>query len=268
MSSLRTAIALGIAVTLVACGETTTGPGHSNRVDRRFSWEGPVARSQRIEIRGINGSIRGERTTGGTAVIDATIYGSAEWAGDVVVEVVEHAEGITVCARYPDRDGWLIPCVPDQFPHGNIESHDVRVEFTVGVPDGVTLDANTINGSVDADVTGDVFASAVNGNIEIVTDGIAGALTVNGSIDASLGATSWDRSLRFTTVNGSVRVAIRSGADVRVDGSTVNGHAASDFPLTVTNTRYTRSIRGTLGAGTWGLTLSTVNGDVSLRRYR
>jgi DUF4097 and DUF4098 domain-containing protein YvlB len=144
----------------------------------------------------------------------------------------------------------------------------VRVEFTIAVPQGIRFIGKTINGAVTADLAGDVSASSVNGNVDVVTTGIAEASTVNGSIDASVGSRDWGRALRFATVNGSVRVAIRRDADVWVEGNTMNGRAAADFPLAITKYGTIQQIRGSLGAGTWGLLMSTVNGDLTLRERR
>lgn len=268
MNRFRAVAVLGIAASMGACADTVTITEPNGTLNRYFHWEGAVAPSQTVEVRGVSGGIRARRVFGHLVVVNAAIYGSAALASEVEVEVVRHADGITVCARYPDQRGRLIPCVPDRDAQGNVDAGNVHVEFTVEIPDSITFVGSTVNGAVEANLHGDVFGSSVNGNIDVVTEGITEASTVNGSIAASLGATNWGRALRFATVNGSVQAAIRRDADVRVEGSTLNGRIAADFPLTITNHGATHQIRGSLGAGTWSLLLSTVNGDIALRERR
>jgi len=267
MNHLKSMIILGIAAGLNAgCGDTVVDP--DDVVNRDFRWEGVLAPTDQLEIRGVNGGIRALGTTGNLAIVRATIYGSDALASEVKVEVVRHAQGVTICARYPDRNGQLIPCLPNGNSQANMEPRNVRVEFTVDVPDGVAFTGATVNGDVITDVTGDVLASSVNGNIDITTVGIAEATTVNGSITASFAATEWGRALQFATVNGSIHLEIPPDANASVEGSTVNGRITTDLPLTISDLGGTSWIRGSLGSGRWHLQLSIVNGDLELRKSR
>ena len=265
MTTIRALAALGIAAALAACDTSVSINGPDGELRRSFHWEGTVEVGSTVEVRGVNGSIRAQPASGRTLIVHATIHGSAVLASQVDVQVVEHEDGITVCARYPDRRGRLIACLPDRDSRIDVEARNVRVEFTIDVPDGVTFLPSTVNGEVTADLQGDIVAATVNGNVNLVTEGIAEAATVNGSIAVSLGGTNWGRNLSFTTVNGSIRVAIPDGCDVRVEGSTLNGRISTDFPLTITRDGVVERLRGSLGAGTWNLLLTTVNGDIALR---
>lgn len=258
---------VAIAVSVGACGDAFTGP--DGAASRQFRWEGSLAPNETVEIRGVNGGIHARRGSGGRVLVTATIRGTPAEIPEIVVEAVRHADGVTVCARYPDRNGHLIPCLPDGDGRIDIRSNNVHVEFRVEVPDDVTFVGSTVNGPVTAiGLHADVLATTVNGNIDLATEGIAEATTVNGSIAASLGETNWGQTLQFASVNGSVSVTIQRDVDVRVEGSTVNGRIATDFPLTITKWGFSRQIRGSLGAGTWNLLLSTVNGDIALRERR
>lgn len=265
MNWIRAAAVLAMGTVPVACGDTVVEP--DDTYNRSVAWKGDIDAGQQLDIRGINGSVLVQRASGREAVIEAKIYGPSAEAAEVTVEIVRYAGGVLACARYPDRHGDLLPCSPNNEIWSDVESRNVRVEFTVVIPDDVAFGASIINGSVDADLSGDALAITVNGDINITTDGVAEGMTVNGSIDAAIGATAWGRALQFATVNGSVHVAIRPNVDVTVVGSTVNGNIASDFPLTITRYGTSRQMHGELGAGTWELSLSTVNGNVALREY-
>lgn len=267
MNRFRALAAVAIAASVGACDESVTAP--DGLVNRDFRWVGSLAPNATVEIRGVNGSIRARRNPGRQVVVSARIEGNRAQVSEIRVEAVRHADGVTVCARYPDRTGELIPCHPDGDGRADLRPSNVRVEFTIEVPDSVTFVGSTVNGAVTAaNLRADASATTVNGSIDIVTDGIAEASTVNGSIAAAVGETNWGRALRFSTVNGSIRVAIRRDADVQVRGSTMNGRIATDFPLSITQAGFTRQMRGSLGSGTWNLLLSTVNGDIALREHR
>jgi len=103
----------------------------------------------------------------------------------------------------------------------------------------------------------------VNGNVDISTAGHARGITVNGNVSATIDRADWERDLGFVTVNGNITVRIPRDTNAEVTGATVNGSVATDFPLTISSDR--RLMQGTLGDGGRLLTLSTVNGNVTLR---
>jgi hypothetical protein len=69
-----------------------------------------------------------------------------------------------------------------------------------------------------------------------------------------------------TTVNGDAVVVLPESVDAVVEGHTVAGDIASDYPLTVSGKFASHSIAGTLGKGGRTIKLTTVTGDVALRR--
>jgi DUF4097 and DUF4098 domain-containing protein YvlB len=149
----------------------------------------------------------------------------------------------------------------------NVKDNDVQVNFTVYVPDGVAFIGRTVNGDVEAlGLDGDVKVYTVNGGIDVSTNGLAEGTTVNGSITVSMDKADWDGTLDFTTVNGSVTLEMPADLSCDVSISTVNGHIASDYPLTVTGKFSPRSVKATIGDGGRKLVVKTVNGSVNLRR--
>lgn len=65
------------------------------------------------------------------------------------------------------------------------------------------------------------------------------------------------------TVNGEMSA---EGLKGDVKASSVNGDIDSDYPLTVTGKFGPRRVRGTIGAGGRTLNLSTVNGEIRLKK--
>jgi hypothetical protein len=233
-----------------------------------FSWHGQIAPGQSIEIKGVNGAIRAERTTGTEVEVVAVKSARHGDPNSVTVQAVPHANGVTVCAMYPSSNlARPNECAPGNGGRMNVSNNDVRVEFTVRVPAGVQFIGRTVNGEIEAaSLAGDVEAHTVNGKIRISTTGWAEGNTVNGSIIARMGQASGPRPLEFQTVNGGIDLELPSTVNATLHASTVNGHISTDFPLMIRGKFTGRQISGSIGQGGPELSLKTVNGSIDLRR--
>jgi DUF4097 and DUF4098 domain-containing protein YvlB len=132
----------------------------------------------------------------------------------------------------------------------------------------VRVAAHGVNGEVRVEgVESEVEANSVNGSVYVDTrGGPVSASTVNGSVRASMGRFDLQSDLRFSSVNGTVIVEFAEEINAEVDLSTVNGRFLTDFPVTITGRIDPRRLRATLGKGGPRIRLSTVNGNVELRR--
>jgi len=234
-----------------------------------FRWRGALAAGRVIEIKGIHGRVEAAPATGGEVEVVAEKRGRRSNPAEVRVEVVEHAEGVTICAVYPTPDGSSRPnvCAPGEAGGMNVRNNDVSVDFTVRVPAGVRFYGRTVNGDVEAqNLTADVDVSTVNGSINVSTAGLVSAKTVNGSITAAMGRADWTDGLEFQTVNGAIELSLPASLSAEVEAETLNGDIQTDFPLTVTGRFSKRHLTGTIGGGGRELRLKTVNGSVHLRR--
>src|SRR5205814_3041068 len=121
-----------------------------------FQWHGRVAAGKTVEIRGVNGAIDASAASGDEVEVTATKHGRRSDPASVRVEVVEHAEGVTICAVYPDVEGRRNECLAHG-GHNRTHDNDVEVHFTVRVPRGVGFHPQTVNGDIQAeDLEGDV----------------------------------------------------------------------------------------------------------------
>jgi DUF4097 and DUF4098 domain-containing protein YvlB len=177
--------------------------------------------------------------------------------------VVEHADGVTICAVYPGRS--------NRCEQGggrmNTRNNDVQVDFTVRVPRGVAFEGFTVNGDVEANgLTAAATVATVNGDARLETSaGDARATTVNGSVTATVRAMG-ERSLHFETVNGAVNLTLPGTLSAELDAETVNGSITSDFPIQVQGRMTPRHLAGRIGQGGRTLKVNTVNGSIRLRR--
>jgi hypothetical protein len=258
----RTPRLLGLA--LVAAGVAAPLGGAAAQAE--FHWRGAIAAGKSIEIKGVNGDVSAVAGSGQTEV-SAVKHARRSDPEEVKIEVVEHADGVTICAVYPSDGRRENSCEAGSDGHMNTHDNDVRVDFTVRVPAGVRFIGKTVNGAIDAtSLASDVEARTVNGSIHISTTGLANAETVNGSIVAALGRASWSDVLEFRTVNGGITLDLPASLSTEVRANTVNGDIVTDFPLTVTGRLGPRHLRGTIGTGGRELALSTVNGTIRLRK--
>src|SRR5947207_6263314 len=234
-----------------------------------FNWHGRLAAGKRLEVKGVNGDVRAVLASGAEAVVNARKHARRSDPDEVEIKVVESDAGITICAVYPTprRAREENTCEPGDGWHSSTENNDVKVDFEVQVPAGVEFNGQTVNGEMAAEgLEADVRASTVNGSVRVTTTGLAEASTVNGSVYAQMGRANWTDQLEFSTVNGGITLILPPKLDTEVRANTVNGDIESDYPLTISGKFGPRRIRGTIGAGGRTLSLSTVNGEIRLRK--
>jgi hypothetical protein len=264
---MRRTFSLGILC--LAAAAAALAPSSTRGED--FRWSGAVPAGKVIEIKGINGGIEAGPASGGDVEVTARKSGRRSDPSQVEIKVVEHGGGVTICAVYPTPSDSARPneCLPGSGGHMNTRDNDVKVEFTVKVPEGVRFVGRTVNGGVTAEgLSADAEVYSVNGGVTVSSSGLARAQTVNGSITATMGRADWTGSLDLTTVNGSITVELPASTSARVEAKTVNGGIDSDFPLTVTGRFGPRRVSGTIGGGGRDLRLETVNGGIHIRQGR
>jgi hypothetical protein len=232
-----------------------------------FQWHGRVAAGKTVEIKGVNGAIDATAADGDEVEVTATKTGRRSDPGSVRIEVVEHGDGVTICAVYPDVEGRRNECRAGDGGHMSTRDNDVTVHFVVRVPRGVGFSPRTVNGDVEAEgLDGDVSVRTVNGSVQLSTNGHADAQTVNGSIRADAGRADWNGDAQFKTVNGSITVTLPSSMAADVKAETVNGTIETDFALTVSGRVSRRHLSGTIGGGGRSLEMETVNGSIHLKK--
>jgi hypothetical protein len=246
----------------------------SSDAQEEFRWQGRVQAGQTFEVKGVNGDVRAEGSSGNQIEVVATKKGRKSDPKEVEIRVLEHAGGVTICAVYPSSDpSRPNDCVPGRGGNTNVRNNDVSVDFIVKVPAGVRFAGRTVNGGVEAEGIGsDVEATTVNGSINLSASGIAQATTVNGSIKAAMGQANWNNELSFNTVNGSITLNFPASLSADLRAETLNGDINSDFPMNVQSGQgeerpgRPKRVNATIGAGGRMLSLKTINGDIRVQR--
>ena len=256
-----------------------------------FRWSGRLARGQEIEINGIIGNVTAETASGDQVEVIGRRRGAG--AADVRIEAVETRDGITICTIYPQRAGRngrrtdVDGDGPCRGNNGNIDGDDARIDFTVRVPAGVKLAANTVSGDIVAEgLRSPVEAASVSGDVRVSTSGPARASTVSGDVVATFAQTDSDE-MEFNSVSGNVTLRLAGSVGAEVEAQTLSGEIHSDFPLrrghmtdddddddddddrgVHVDVRIGQSARGTIGRGGAELSVTTISGDIRLERAR
>jgi hypothetical protein len=260
-------LSLFLLAAFALVGSAGAFPASAQSAD--FRWSGTLTQGQTVAIRGVNGSITARPSSDGTVRVEAVRSARRSDPESVRIEVVPHADGVTICSVYPTPGGAEREnaCLPGG-GQNNVNNNDVRVHFTVHVPAGVQLAASNVNGDIEAhDLRSYVRVSTVNGDVSVRTTGAARATTVNGNVTARMGASQVQEGARFSTVNGNVTLEMPAGLNAELRASTLNGSIDSDYPITVQGRLNRRTLRGTIGSGGPELRVSTINGRIRLRQH-
>jgi len=238
----------------------------------------PLESGGRLSIKNVNGDItlstwgRGEMRMQAHKVAKArTAERAREILEETDIEITEMPDHIRIVTRQPS-DGSLF------------KRADVRVGYTLTVPEVIALDLESVNGNIKAPSTqgkaevetvngdidlrgtrGSVKAETVNGSIDLtdIQSGVE-ADTVNGQIEISIAA-QIDEDIQAETVNGSIRLELPEGFAGYLNASTANGSIRTEFPITVKGRFLGKSLKGDInGGGKAEIKLETLNGGIRI----
>jgi hypothetical protein len=262
--------AVCIAMFFLVAGTPAQAQGEKRTVfdPGNFHWQGALKAGQILEVVNTNGEIVANRASGDAARVEG-VRGGSDDDHELFIEVVEYADGVTVCAVYAkDR-------TPGRCHRGGVSSessnwwhgHHAKINFDVQVPRGVRLNAFTTNGRVHClNLDSVVQAATTNGDVEVSTSEWASAKTTNGGLRVSMGNAKWSGELELLTTNGSVDVTLPASAEFKVDANTTNGGIRTDFPITIEGRFGPKSLSGTVGGGGRDLKVATTNGGIELKK--
>jgi hypothetical protein len=282
------------AVLLAALALTSASVASAQDLGRNqetWTWDGRVASGNWFRLSSVNGPVTIEPSSDNMVHVRAEKdVGSRGRVSDVAFQVIQDGGDVRICALWRDDD-----CDEDgvhrrrnRDDDDDRDRRDVKVRFTVKIPNGVRLGAGTVNGEMRVrDVSSDVRASTVNGRLEVrnvggpvrastvngsvevsTRKGPVEATTVNGSVDVSMASLEGDADMKFSTVNGDVTVETPDNLNARVRMGTLHGSISSDFPVQLSGRFGPRRAEGTIGRGGREIEMETVNGSIELRKSR
>ena len=235
-----------------------------------FTWEGRIREGRWIMVRNMNGAIEVTPSSGDRVEVVASRHtrrGDPDFVRFEVRKFGTNAEDVLICALWGENSS----CDERGYRNrsdGRRRSNEVMVEFRVRVPKGVKVGVHSMNGEVSVDGVGsEVDATTMNGAVIVRSAaGPVNASTMNGTVRATMGRFPVTTDMTFSSVNGTVIAEFAEDLNADVELSTVNGRFLTDFAVTISGRIDPRRLRATLGKGGPRIRLSTVNGNVELRK--
>jgi DUF4097 and DUF4098 domain-containing protein YvlB len=138
--------------------------------------------------------------------------------------------------------------------------------YEVQLPAGVELQVCTVDGDVIVSgLSARASLSTVDGSVRVDGRAPERISTVDGNIEV-MATGELPTDLRYSTVDGNVTLTLPGNAGFEVNATSVDGGLESDFPITVQGRWGPRSMRGRVGDGRTSIRISTVDGEVAIRR--
>ena len=267
------ALILAASLSVTAC-DIQAGEGGFNfgiaagKAQETWTRSYKLAPGSRLELINTNGKISAEPAEGDAVEVTGlrTAKASSDEAAKELLGKVEMREevgasSVRIEVRSPRFSG--------------MSGHSV--EWTIKVPKGVNVDLRTVNGGVRLNgLQGDIAAKTTNGGVTgkgIISQNVQ-ATAVNGGIEIEFGAPlGADGKIEFETVNGGVEIGLPSESKATISARCVNGgvrvidlDVKKDTNEGTSARESRRRLDGTLNGGGARVTLTTVNGGVSLRK--
>lgn len=179
-------------------------PEQSDRVTRKVR----IGRDGRVSVSNVSGEITVSTIAGDEVSIDAVKHGSQRAMGNVSIVIDDRPGRVDITTEYSRVFGFR-------------NNNDVSVDYTIGVPEGATVDLKSISGNVRvSNVKGSARLQTISGNV-VTTNAprVEFAKTVSGNIE--LNGVSFDGDLSISTISGTLRA---NGLKARaVDFNSVSG---------------------------------------------
>jgi hypothetical protein len=257
-------------VTALSIALATTASAQQRNPD--FQWSKALGSNKDISLHNVAGHLSVKPSTTGKVEILGFKHGRGD-LNRLHAEVQETSRGLVVCVVDDDTE-WTCD-ERGMSTHSNRRGRDDwdrgAMDLEVTVPAGVYLRANSVSGDVVVTgVQGDIRAGSVSGEVtlEHVRAGSVSGNSVSGDVYAQIDSLTGRGDLSFKSVSGDVRLDLPKAFDADLSMSTVSGHVDTDYPLTLNGRMSQRRIEARIGEGGRNLDISTVSGNVRLRRAK
>ncbi len=255
--------------TLLALSFVALTAGVASAQHTDFQWSKAEDAGTVVSVHDITGDVTYLPAGGSTVEVTTRHHGGSD--DDVYVTVKEYSRHVVVCVLYRDTDASCDEDGAHMHSHDRHWGRDATIDVTVRLPVTMLADAHSVSGDVHMDgAHGDVRATSVSGDLTLRNLAATGvyANSVSGDVDVGIASLSGNGDLTFRSVSGDVTVSVPAALDADFSMSTVSGDLDTDFPLTLSGRMGRRHINARIGKGGRTLSVSTVSGDVRLRRIK
>lgn len=233
-----------------------------------------LAQGSRVSIKNVSGDVIVKGYDGESIVVSG--YKEGRDRDQVSVEDLSDGSRVEVKVRYPERCNCnasvrfevKVPrSINYEYDAFSSVSGNVEVHEAMG-----TIRAKSVSGNVNVkEVAGTVHANSVSGEVSVEqASGAVTAKSTSGNVRVDLLRLEGSNANRmeFGSVSGNVEVKMPGSIGAEVEMSTLSGSLETDFPITIEKKEFGpgRSARGRIGDGMRTLRLSSVSGNIYLRR--
>jgi DUF4097 and DUF4098 domain-containing protein YvlB len=227
-----------------------------------YSTAAKQASNYTLEVTNINGAVTLAPWGQASFLINGTITAKGLGSSPSQVNLVNSSMNGNVIfqAQFPNNAAFLI-------------SQTYSVKINVFIPLSVHISklvVGNVNGRVQAtglNVTGASFSSA-NGDIDFncsnCGSGGFSAQTTNGNIVGTFSTPIIAGNYTMSSQNGNVQMTVPSSSSFKLTASLVNGNIQTTNIVLSNQTKTSAQLTATVGTGTAGVKLSTVNGQITV----
>lgn len=248
----------GIIARSSSRGEVKELVSHSTgdtRQEIRENFE--LAPGARVELAGLNGSVKIETSDSKTAeVYIERTASSAKELERRTIKVEASANSLRI--RSEKHKGGFF---------SRFFGSDASEKVTLKLPRQISLNTKGVNGPVTVgEIDGSVEVAGVNGKVEIASvSGAAAFRGVNGSIVLGLKTIS-SEGITLAGVNGNIEFQLPADANADLETKGMNGRVTSDLPNVTIDKSNHGNYSARIGSGGNAITAKGVNGNIRLTR--
>lgn len=229
-----------------------------SEVSQKISQTYELAPGARVELAGLNGSVKIETSDTKTAEVYIERTASCHEALDRRKVTIEaDANSLRIRGEKGDGGGFF----------SRLFGPSPSERVTLKLPRQISLFAKGVNGSfVTSDINGAVEVAGVNGRVQVASAlGRAIFKGINGNVVVGLQKLDQD-GVTLSGINGNIELQCGTDLNADLDARGMNGRVVSDLP----NVAIDKSKRGTywarIGTGGTGITAKGINGNIRLTR--
>jgi DUF4097 and DUF4098 domain-containing protein YvlB len=225
-----------------------------------FSFEIAVKNQTRLNLTAINGPIDVIGVAGATT---AKIFGERRVESESEADAKAHLKELEV--RVSDRQNEI---AVNTIQPDNAHGRNYKVTYHIRIPSAWKFAVDHVNGIVLIDsLRNDVSLKVVNGSVQLrEITGSVDAELVNGQLTGKL----WlpvQGTCKMATVNGQILLTIPKTTTAEFSAAVTNGDISLSNLLLNNSVSTPKSLRGKLGDGQGTISLSTVNGNISVSGF-
>jgi DUF4097 and DUF4098 domain-containing protein YvlB len=259
-------VLLTACISWIHCGKdnSTDSTGNVKNTDfvaeESFSFEVDVKDHTRLRLEAVNGNVI---ITGLSESDSVMITGEKSVGSESIKDAEDHLQELEVSVQDLGSEVFVKTVQP-----GQTYGRSYVVDYTITLPKSLQVLVDNVNGTVRIDsINNRVSADNVNGQVTLnEIFGSAFVNLVNGQIEGEV-TLPMAGTADMSTVNGNIELDIPGSTSAEFSASVTHGIITISNLVLQNEVRTPTSLSGRLGDGQGTISLSTVNGSISVSGF-